>query len=1067
MENRPDELVQINASPQKPKLTLQEVRERLSAASGKKYWRSLEELVDEPDFGELLENEFPAGAAEYENDGVSRRNFLKLMGASMALAGMTACTRQPDEPIVPYVKQPEELIPGIPKFFATTMPFPTGAIPLLVKSNEFRPTKIEGNPQHPASHGATDVFAQASILDLYDPDRSQASSYRGEHRNWGDFHTAIDQYKVKAAASGGTGLRFLSETVISPTLASQIQAVLKKFPRAKWYQWEPVNRDSARAASQTLFGQYAEPIYKFEAANIVLSLDADFLSGAHFPGFLRYSHDFISRRKLTTDAPMNRLYVVESFSTTTGALSDNRLPMRASEVVPFAAALAGMLGGGSGSAAQGFSTDEQKFLEALAKDLKANTGASIVVAGDQQPPELHILAAQINQALGNIGKTVIYSDPAELAPTDQPTGLQQLVADMNAGKVDMLVILEGNPVYTAPVDLGFEQAMGKVATNVHLSCYRNETTRFSQWHIHGAHYLETWSDARAYDGTCSVVQPLIAPLYGGRSAHEVVTLFSDAPDVTPYDALTAYWQQNGKASGDFDSNFRKWLHDGIIPNTASPVKTLSPRGGAPAVKALDKNAIEVVFRPDPTIYDGRYNNNGWLQECPKPVLRLEWDNAAMMSLDTAASKGFNQEDIVRITVDGRTLEAPVMVVYGMPNNSITLHLGYGREFAGRVGNGYGFNAYALRSTKAPWIAALEKIEKTGGSYKLAVVQNFTLIDAHGQKEYESRSVQGSEALRRDLIRVASYEEFKKNPHFAHDEQYLEDPKPPETLYPPYDYSKGYQWGMAIDMNSCVGCNSCVIACQAENNSPVVGKEQVKIGRDMKWLRIDAYFTGDLHNPRAFFQPMLCQHCENAPCEPVCPVGATTHTPEGINMMVYNRCVGTRYCLNNCPYKVRRFNFMLFSDYETPSLKPLRNPDVSVRSRGVMEKCTFCIQRINAARIQAEVEEAHLQQSDPNATRVIREGEVVTACQQACPTEAIVFGNINDPNSRVSKTKAQPRNYGALTDINTRPRLTYIANVINPNMEIGDRTGAPGKSYITHTPAAATPASTGGPTGAES
>jgi molybdopterin-containing oxidoreductase family iron-sulfur binding subunit len=365
-----------------------------------------------------------------------------------------------------------------------------------------------------------------------------------------------------------------------------------------------------------------------------------------------------------------------------------------------------------------------------------------------------------------------------------------------------------------------------------------------------------------------------------------------------------------------------------------------------------------------------------------------------------------------------------------------------------VGNGYGFNAYAVRASKAPLIATAEKIEKTGNTYHLAVVQNFTLIDTHGSKEAGAHSVQGSEALRRDLIRVASYEEYKKNPNFAHGERFTEEPAPRETLYPPYDYSKGYQWGMAVDMNSCIGCNACVIACQAENNSPVVGKEQVKIGRDMKWLRIDAYFTGDLHNPRAFFQPMFCQHCENAPCEPVCPVGATTHTPEGINMMVYNRCVGTRYCLNNCPYKVRRFNFMLYADYETPSLKPMRNPDVTVRSRGVMEKCTYCIQRINAARIQAEVEEVHLQQSDPNARRVIRDGEVITACQQACPTNALVFGDINDPGSQVSRVKAQPRNYGVLSDINTRPRTTYIANVVNPNLEIGDRTGAPGKSYIT-------------------
>jgi molybdopterin-containing oxidoreductase family iron-sulfur binding subunit len=513
MENHP-ELVQIKTSPtpHKTKLTLQQVRERLSAATGKKYWRSLEELIDEPGFEELLENEFPAGVAELSRaeDGLSRRNFLKLAGASMALAGLSACTRQPAEAIVPYIRQPEDLIPGIPKFFATTMPFPTGGIPLLVKSNEFRPTKIEGNPQHPASNGATDVFAQASVLDLYDPDRSTSSSYRGEQRNWGDFAEAIDVYKTKAAGSGGAGLRFLSETVISPTLASQIQTVLKKFPSAKWYQWDPVNRDAARAASQTLFGQYAEPIYKFEAANVVLSLDADFLNTSAFPGFIPYSRAFTSRRKLAEDAPMSRLYAVESFHTTAGALSDNRLPLRASDILSFAAALAGALGvAGVSAPSQEWTQDQQKFLSALAKDLKANGGASIVLPGEQQPPELHILAAQINQALGNIGKTIVYADPVELVPSDQLGGLKQLVADMNAGKVDLLVILEGNPAYNTPVDLGFELAMPKVKEIVHLCNYRNETTRMAEWHLHGAHYLEMWSDARAYDGTASIVQPLI------------------------------------------------------------------------------------------------------------------------------------------------------------------------------------------------------------------------------------------------------------------------------------------------------------------------------------------------------------------------------------------------------------------------------------------------------------------------------------------------------------------------------------------------------------------------------
>ncbi|HET9743903.1 MAG TPA: TAT-variant-translocated molybdopterin oxidoreductase [Terriglobales bacterium] len=1046
MENHTDNLVQITTTP-KRKLSLQEVRERLSAAKGKAYWRSLEELVDAPGFEELLENEFPAGVTEFpQESGVSRRNFMKLMGASMALAGLSACTRQPEEPIVPYVRQPEDLIPGVPKYFATTMPFPTGGIPVLVKSNEFRPTKIEGNAMHPASSGATDVFAQASILDLYDPDRAQNSSYRDQRRNWGDFHDAIDAYKVKAGASGGAGLRFLSETIISPTLVWQMQTVLKKFPSAKWYQWDPIHRDSARSAAKQMFGQYAEPIYNFEAANVVLSLDADFLYASYFPGFIPYARAFTKRRKMAEDTPMNRLYAVESFATTTGALSDNRLRMRASDIMVFASALAAALGGGGG-AATGLSDDEQKFLQAVAKDLKANAGASLVIPGEQQPPELHILAAQINQALGNIGKTVSYAEPPEVVPTDQFAGLRELVGDMNAGKVDTLIILYGNPVYDAPVDLDFEGAMGKVANNVHLSLYRNETSRVSQWLLHGAHYLETWSDARAYDGTASLVQPLIAPLYDGHSAHELVALFTDTPEMTAYQAIQTYWQQNGKAAGDFATNFRRWLHDGIIPNSAPGAKTLTPRAGAPTITPLAKDAIEVVFRPDPTTYDGRYNNNAWLQECPKPLLRLEWDNAAMMSIETAARLGFEQEDVIRITVDGRYVDAPVLVVYGMPENSITLNLGYGRYFSGRAGNGFGFNAYAIRSTKTPLIAVAEKLEKTGDTYHLAVVQNYTLIKPHGDPKWMNRSVQGAEAVRRDLIRVASYDQYKKDPDFAHSQTFDEDPQSYDSLYPGFDYTKGYQWGMAIDMNSCVGCNSCVIACQAENNVAVVGKEQVKIGRDMKWLRIDTYYTGDLHNPRAFFQPMLCQHCENAPCEPVCPVGATVHTPEGVNTMVYNRCVGTRYCSNNCPYKVRRFNFKLFSDYITPSLKPLRNPDVTVRSRGVMEKCSYCIQRINAARIQAEVEETRLQEDDPTAERKIRDGEVVTACQQACPTDAIVFGNINDPDSRVTRIKAQPRNYGLLTDVNTRPRTSYIASVVNPNFEIGDRTDMPGKTFI--------------------
>jgi MoCo/4Fe-4S cofactor protein with predicted Tat translocation signal len=1023
----------------KGKLTLAEARARLSAESGRGYWRSLEELSGSPEFDEMLRDEFPRQTSEWL-DTVSRRGFLKLMGASLALAGLSACTKQPEEAIVPYVKQPEDLIPGRPMFFATAMPFPTGAQPLLVKSNEFRPTKIEGNPQHPASNGATDVFSQASILDLYDPDRSQRITFRGETRNFGEFQTFIDDYLAKNRNKQGSGIRFLTGTVVSPTLASQLGALLKAMPQAKWYQWDGANRDSARAGLKAAFGQYVEPQYKIDAADVILSLDADFLSNAEFPGFTRYSREFISRRKLQQGVKMNRLYVVESMSTTTGHKAEHRLRLRSSEVAGFAAALLVAVGGGGNAGAQ-LSGEAQKFLQSLAKDLRGANGNALVIAGEYQVPGLHTLAAQLNSALGAIGKTVSYSDAIEIVPTEQLAGLKELASDMNAGKVDLLLVLGTNPVYSAPADVQFDKAMEKVATNVHLGQFHDETARFAQWHLNETHYLEAWSDARAHDGTVSIIQPLIAPLYGGVSAHEVVAAFSPQDQrVNAYDAVRAYWLQNAKgAAANFDAFWRKALHDGFVPDTAFQSRTLTARGGGVFSPApLAANEIEVVFRPDPTVYDGRFANNGWLQETPKPVTRMCWDNAALMSVKTAADQSLNEEDVIEIqTQEGRKLALPVKVVPGMAENSIMVYIGNGRTFSGRVGTEVGFNANVLRTSNSPWITTGVKIRKTGDSYRIGFVQSHYTTDG-GKK-----SLEGVEAIdekdyqyNRGIIRHATLKEFEENPNFAHERH--DDPKLDTTLYPNYSYDKGYSWGMAVDLNSCIGCNSCVVACVAENNSPVVGKEQVKIGRQMYWLRIDTYFQGDLENPRAHFQPMFCQHCENAPCEPVCPVGATIHSPEGLNVMVYNRCVGTRYCSNNCPYKVRRFNFLLYSDFETESLKGLRNPDVSVRSRGVMEKCTYCVQRINAVKINAEVEETRLQVDDPNAKRPIRDGEIVTACQQACPTDALVFGNINDQNSRVAKLKNQPRNYGVITDVNTRPRTSYIASVINANPELEEK-----------------------------
>ena len=1009
-------LTQGSAAPQADKakvtLDLQEVRARLASAQGPRYWRSLEELSNAEGFAEMLEREFPNQAASWL-DPVGRRGFMKLMGASLALAGLSACTKMPEEAIVPYVKQPEDLIPGKPKYYATAMPFGGAATPVMVESNMYRPTKIEGNPQHPMSMGAADTFAQASILGLYDPDRSQTLSYLGEVRTWGNFLGEMRAPMNAQKGMQGGGLRFLTETSTSPSLAAQMKALVKTYPQAKWYSYDPVNRDSARAGAKAAFGQYVDAHYHLEGADVVVSLDADFLSGAHFPGFLRCSRDFISRRKMEKGVKMNRLYVVESTPSTTGAKADHRLPLRASEIETFARDLAEAITGQSAASPSGAGDARAKFIAAVAGDLQQSRGASVVIPGEQQPAQVHALAHSINQALGNAGRTVVYTDPVEANATEQTAALRELVDDINARKVNILVILGGNPVYNAPADFNFEEAIRKVEVSVHLSLYQDETSRLAHWHIPEAHYLESWSDARAQDGSVSIIQPLIEPLYQGKTAHEVVAAFTDQPGASSYELLQGYWK--GQTSGgDFDGFWRRSLHDGFIASSALPAKSLSaktaslPSGGA----AASGNSLEVIFRPDPTIYDGRFNNNGWLQELPKPLTKLTWDNAVLISPALASARKLENRDVVEIEVQGRKVKGAIFVLPGQPENSITLHLGYGRTKTGRTGANTGFSAYALRTSAAPYFVSDASLTKTGEQYELATTQSHNLID-------NKTSLTGDEAEHRELVRVASLEEFEKNPGFAH--EHSEEPAPDLTLYPRYEYTE-HKWGMAIDLNSCVGCNACVVACQSENNIPVVGKEQVETGRAMHWIRVDTYFEGhDLANPSTHFQPLPCMHCENAPCEPVCPVGATVHTTEGLNTMVYNRCVGTRYCANNCPYKVRHFNFLLYSDYETPSLKLMRNPEVTVRSRGVMEKCSYCLQRITAGRIAAEKE-----------NRWVRDGEVVTACQQTCPTSAIIFGNMNDPDSKVAKLKGDSRNYSLLAEVNTRPRTTYIAGVRNPH-----------------------------------
>jgi MoCo/4Fe-4S cofactor protein with predicted Tat translocation signal len=1033
-------------------LDIKAIRARLEEAGGPKIWKSLESVAETPEFKEYLHREFPSNASEWL-DPTGRRNFLKLMSASMALAGVTACTVQPSELIVPYVRQPEEEIPGKPLFFATAMSLGGVATGLLVESHEGRPTKVEGNPDHPASHGATDLFAQASVLTLYDPDRSQTVTQIGEIRPWSTFVTAARAGLSAQSSTKGAGLRILTETVNSPSLAAQIQQVLTLQPNAKWIQWEPMPRDNARAGARLAFGEYLEAIYDLTKADIILSLDADFLA-SEGPQNLHYSRQFASRRTVEEGPEnLNRLYVVEANHSLTGARADHRLPLKSSQVEAFARAVAAKLGiaGISGAAPAG----SQAYVDALAADLAAHKGRSAVLAGDAQPAAVHAIAHAINASLGNQGATVTYQPTPEAVATEQHPALRELVNDIDAGRVQMLIIIgESNPALSAPADFEFAEKMKKVAFRLHSGLYFDETAAQCHWHVPAAHFLEAWSDARTFDGTASIVQPLIQPLYGGKSVHEIIATLSDRPERNGYDVVREYWSANTKIvvpqpspapaasafaaagrSGEtspklaekaqasvggpvvkagpsapvpataadlFDKQWRKWLHDGFIPGTAFAPKTVSVASdlASKLTAGTAVDGVEVNFRRDPTVYDGRFANNGWLQELPKPMSKLTWDNAALIAPGTAERLGVENGDMIVVEQDQRKLSIPVWVMPGHAQDCVTITTGYGRKNAGNIGNGMGFNAYAIRGSTAPWFGAAT-LAKTNDTYRLTGTQDHWSIEG------------------RNLVRSANLEEYKAKPEVFKEMEHGEL-KGRISLYADHEF-KADAWGMTIDMNTCTGCTACVVACVAENNIPVVGKEQVGRNREMHWLRIDRYFAGPLDTPDTYFQPMPCQQCENAPCEVVCPVSATVHSDEGLNDMVYNRCVGTRYCSNNCPWKVRRFNFLLFQDWNTPQYKLQRNPDVTVRSRGVMEKCTYCVQRINAARIQSKRE-----------GRGIRDGEIVTACQAVCPTNAITFGNINDPNSRVAKLKASPRNFTMLEDLNTRPRTTYLAAVRNPN-----------------------------------
>lgn len=1044
------------SSPEQPKdrIDLVTIRAKLEQQKGPQFWQSLGQLAETDEYKGFLNQGLVPGTEQPRN-GVNRRDALKLMGATAALAGLTACTKMPLERIVPYVNNPEEFVPGKHLFFATTMPWQGTGQGILAWSFMGRPTKVEGNNENPGSLGKANVFMQASVLDLYDPDRSQVLLHDGWVGGWSDFLIQADELRAAHLRNQGAGLRFLTGTITSPALGDQLSDLLKQFPQAKWHQYEAVSRDNAREGARLAFGEYVETIYRFDQADVVVSLESDFLF--QHPASVRYAADFANKRRVTgTESKMNRLYAVEAMPTVTGVQADHRLRLRPSEVGAFARALASALGvKAQGLGQASLSQVPPSWMPALVRDLQQHQGTSVIVPGDSQPPEIHALAHAMNAALGNAGKTVIYTDSIEVSPTNQMESFRQLVSDMGAGDVQTLVILANNPVYTAPADIPFAQQLGKVPQRIYLGLYEDETSLLCNWHVPATHYLESWGELRAYDGTASTIQPLIAPLYEGKSAYELLTLFQGQAGRTGHTIVHDYWkaQQKNLAPDQFEVQWETWLEKGVIDGTAFPLKQVKLNANFNAGAQPDNapgSDLDLIFAPDPAVWDGSFCNNGWLQELPKPLSKLTWDNAVMVSPATAerlgrtmqtvkieggglgtgkGGKWYNlgptegiKSEVVELEFQGRKVLGPLVIAPGQADDCVVVTLGYGRGRTGRIGTGTGFNAYTLRTSRNQWVGSGLKVSKTGMGYELAVTQHHYVIGKGGQAKEEESPV----AFKRDLVRVSTIGEYQQNPDFAKDPPDMTTQA--QSLYPvlpsPYDFKKGPQWGMSIDLGACIGCNACVIACQAENNIAVVGKDQVTRGREMHWIRVDTYYRGGLDEPEIYNETVPCMQCENAPCEYVCPVGATMTGPEGINQMIYNRCVGTRYCSNNCPYKVRRFNFYLFSDWNSPSLYAVRNPDVTVRSRGVMEKCTYCIQRIREHEIDAE-----------KSGRQLKDGEILTACQQTCPTQAIVFGDIRDANSRVSQVKAQSHRYGLLEELNTRPRTTYLAKLWNPNPEI--------------------------------
>jgi molybdopterin-containing oxidoreductase family iron-sulfur binding subunit len=996
------------------------------------HWRSLAELGADPKFNQQLDNEFAEPVDELDTNGTGRRTFLQVMGASMALAGATTGCRWERDEILPLSQRPEALVPGEPRQYVTSIELDGVAGGLLVTTVDGRPIKVDGNPKHPESQGAATIYQQASLLDLYDPDRSQDVALNPRQRavaTWESFASWATAEMEALRGTGGAGLAFLLEPTLSPTVA-RLQAELAAiFPKAIWASYSVNHRDAALEGANIAFGRKLRTVIAYERARVILSLDADPLSPTT-PRSLLAARSIVAAREPELRADMNRIYAVESSYSLIGTLADHRLPLRSSDVLAFVSELDALITA-KGGTAPGVAQPRPKrdwleqpkpraFIDALVTDLLAARGASAIVVGEHQPPEVHAIVHRLNALLGNINQTIHYLEEPNAALPSQAQQLRELVAGMRDGRVTTLFILGANPVVTAPVDLEFAQALGKVTKSVHLSYYENETSAACQWHLPQAHALESWGDARAYDGTIAIAQPMIQPLYAGRTAAELLAFLQTGNLLKGYDLLRR------THAGLSDAKMRVAIQTGIVAGTAFArvAPELKPLTPLVPVEEVSPESLELVLSAASNLHDGRFANNAWLIELPDPITKVTWDNPAWFAPKTAERLGITDGDVVEIQADGRKVSCSAVVVPGQAEGSIRLALGWGRTEAGRVGGSIqhnvapvGTNAYALRTEKFSHVIPNVTATRTGKKQLMASTQDLHAIDQRGREGIQARLGM--------IVREATLEEFRAKPDFV--QEAVHHPPLLQMWKPPVSYD-GHRWGMSIDMTKCIGCNACMVACQAENNVPVVGKEAVSRGREMHWIRVDRYFTGTPDEPSVSFQPLPCQHCENAPCEQVCPVGATMHSSEGLNDMTYNRCIGTRYCSNNCPYKVRRFNYF---NYHLELKKPdqqirkmVFNPDVTVRFRGVMEKCTFCVQRIQRTKIQSK-----------NDRRPIKDGEIKTACQQACPTDVIVFGDLNDKSSRVARLQERSRSYALLEELNNRPRIQYLARIRNPNPKL--------------------------------